>query len=81
MNVKLGKETNVFCVYSDRCDEIITYSEIRINANFEHIPLFIKALSHEYVHLVMNSEIDLTGMQSFMLDNIDSAENGFMISN
>lgn len=81
MKITLGKKTNFFCVHSTLKNNVTCNQEIRINANFENVPIFVKALCHEYLHAIINSEIDTSGLQSFMLDNIDTAQNNWAISN
>ena len=79
-DIRIGNEVNTFYVDSKRINGVMVDQHMYINADFEDVNLFIKTISHEYLHGILNAVVDNTCNISMMLDNIDTYECGYPVS-
>ena len=78
--IKIGNEINTFSVISKRVNKVMVHQHIRINANFVDIPVFIKAIAHENLHMILNEIVDRSCEVSLALDNIDKYVDNYPVS-
>lgn len=79
IDIIIGNEVNTLLVNGSRTNGIMTHQHIEINMTFVNHDLFVKALSHEYMHVVLN-DIDKTCFVSSMYDNINTYDNNYAVT-